>query len=69
MLERAAVLILAAARRSGRETMHDASRKAAGCTGFGIARASAAGCLGMQRRSARKRLRCDEYLFRGRLSG
>ena len=54
MLKRAAVLVLAAARRAGRETMHDASRKAAGFTGFGIARASAAGCLGNAKKVRQK---------------
>jgi hypothetical protein len=54
MLKRAAVLVLAAACRTGRETMHDARRKAAGVTGFDIARASAAGCLGNAKKDRQK---------------
>jgi hypothetical protein len=54
MLKRTAVLISAAARWAGRESMRDASRKAAGFTGFGIVRASDSGCLGNAQKVARK---------------
>jgi hypothetical protein len=68
MLKRAAVLLLAAARRAGRETMHDASRKAAGSQASASHACRLLGAWELPRESARKRLRCDEYLIRGRLS-